>query len=319
MRFLRWVLLGSLCCLSATAWADDALAWLQRMSQAARSLNYSGVFVYQTGKRSESSRITHFVDANGEHERLEALDGTPREVLRHDEEVQCFWPADKVEVLERVSKEHFPGTFSAKASVLGDYYNVRLGAVARIAGRDAQIVMLEPRDDMRYGHQFWADLATGLLLKARMQDDVGQVVEQFAFSEIAQGIPFDRERIKPRTTVTREWAVFDARGTELRSADVPWNVRLLPTGYRVVSQTRRQLHKEGPETLHLLLTDGLASISVFIDQIPPGTKLTDLGEAKNGATGIYRRVVGDSLVTVVGEVPAPAIRRVAESVEMKKK
>ncbi|WP_026259008.1 MucB/RseB C-terminal domain-containing protein [Uliginosibacterium gangwonense] len=320
MKLLRCVAVALvLSGLSSLAVAEDAVAWLQRMSQAARNLNYSGVFVYQSGKRSELSRITHFVDANGEHERLEALDGPPREVLRNNDEVQCFFPADKVMVLERASKDRFPGTLSGKASVLGDYYNVRLGPVVRVAGRDAQMVILEPRDDMRYGHQFWADLTTGLLLKARMVDDAGQVVEQFSFSEIAQGIPFDHERIKVHANAGADWQVLDARGNELRPGDLAWLMRSLPIGYRMVSLTRRLLRKDGPDTLHLMFSDGLANVSVFIEPIPPGAKLGDVGSAKVGSTSIYRKVVNEHLITVLGEVPAAAIRRVADGVETKKK
>jgi len=302
----------------SSAMAQDALSWLQRMNNAARDLNYTGVFLYQTGGRSELSRISHFVDANGEHERLEVLDGTPREILRNNQEVQCFLPADKVVVIDRASVGRFPGSLATKASALGDYYNVHLGAVVRVAGREAQSVLLEPRDDMRYGHQFWADLATGLLLKAKMVNDSGQVIEQFAFTEISQGIPFERDKIKPRTAVTNTWQVLDARGSELRPDELPWVLRSLPVGYRPVSLTRRLMRKDGPDTLHLMLTDGLANISVFIEPHSSGGKV-EQGASGVGATGIFRKIVSDHLVTVLGEVPTAAIRRVADSLEARKK
>jgi hypothetical protein len=63
------------CC---SAGAGDPISWLGRISNAAHKLNYTGSFTYQSGKNIETSRIAHFVDANGdEHERLEALDGSP--------------------------------------------------------------------------------------------------------------------------------------------------------------------------------------------------------------------------------------------------
>lgn len=320
MRVARILLLiGWSCCLCSVALGQDALSWLQRMSTAARNLNYSGVFLYQTGVRTELSRITHFVDAAGEHERLETLDGTPREVLRNNDEVQCFLPADKVVVIDRASSGRFPGSLATKATTLGDYYNVRLGAVVRVAGRDTQTVLLEPRDDMRYGHQFWADLATGLLLKARMVNDRGQVIEQFAFTEIAQSIPFERERIKPRTVVSEAWQVLDARGNELRVEELPWALRGLPVGYRPVALNKRVMRKDGHDTLHLTLTDGLANISVFIEPQSSQAGIPEPGVSAVGATSIMRRIVSHHLVTVLGEVPEAAIRRVAEGVEPKKK
>lgn len=320
MSVARFLLLwGLFWSLSATAFGQEALSWLQRMNVAARNLNYAGVFMYQTGSRTELSRITHFVDATGEHEKLETLDGTPREVLRKNDEVQCFLPADKVVVIDRASSGRFPGSLATKATALGDYYNVRLGAVVRVAGRDTQTVLLEPRDDMRYGHQFWADRATGLLLKARMVDDKGQVVEQFAFTEITQSIPFERERIKPRTVVSEAWQVLDARGSELRVDELPWILRGLPIGYRPVSLNKRVMRKDGHDTLHLTLTDGLANISVFIEPQPPTAATPEPAVNVAGATHILRRVVSNHLVTVLGEVPEAAIRRVADGVEPKKK
>ena len=320
MSIIRLVLFLLCCWVTPLAWSQDAQGWLQRMSQAARNLNYSGVFVYQSGGRSESSRISHWTDASGEHERLEALDGTPREVLRNNEEVQSFFPASKLVVIDRAAKERFPRALASKGSALADYYNIRLGGIVRVVARDAQLVYLEPRDDMRYGHQFWADLETGLLLTARMQGEGGQVVEQFAFTEIMLGVLPERERLKPRNFGAGEWKVVDARGSELRIEDLPWNLKALPMGYRPVALSQRVMRKEGPEVLHLVLSDGLASISVFIEPLSR-TKGVNLDQkpAGTGATGIFRRVVGEHLVTVIGEAPLLAIRRVAEALEARNK
>src|SRR5512138_2857327 len=60
----------------------DAMAWLKKMAAASRQLNYSGTFTYQHGRQMESSQIVHVVDAGGEHEKLQTLDGPPREFIR---------------------------------------------------------------------------------------------------------------------------------------------------------------------------------------------------------------------------------------------
>lgn len=320
MKAAKLILACAICCFASFAVAQDALGWLQRMNHAARNLNYAGVFVYQSGGRSESSRISHWVDANGEHERLEALDGTPREVLRNNEEVQSFLPANKILVVDRAARGRFPGTLTSRTSGLADYYNVRLGGRVRVAARDAQLVYLDPRDDMRYGHQFWADVETGLLIRARMLGDGGQVIEQFAFTEIVLDPAIDRERVKPHTVVAADWKVFDARGSELRIEDLPWVLKTLPIGFRPVSLVQRVMRKGGPETLHLVLSDGLASISVFIEPLQKDKSAnSEQGAAGVGSTGIFRRVANDHLVTVMGEVPMAAIRRVADGLEARRK
>jgi len=89
--------------------AGDGAVWLSRMMNAAQRLSYSGTFVYQSGTHSETSRVVRIVDAAGERERLEVLDGSPREVVRVNDEVRCYLPDDRRVVIERRSaRRAFP-------------------------------------------------------------------------------------------------------------------------------------------------------------------------------------------------------------------
>ena len=136
--------------LAAPAYGDqhgDALAWLQKMAAAAQRLNYTGTFTYQSGGNSETSRITHLVDAAGEQEKLEVLDGSPREVVRSNDEVKCFLPDDKLVIVEKRGRyKTFPALLPASVSTLGEFYLIRLGDVSRVAGFDSQLILLEPKD-----------------------------------------------------------------------------------------------------------------------------------------------------------------------------
>ena len=61
---------------------DDAVYWLGRIYHATQRLSYTGTFVYQQGGHSETSRIVRRVGSRGSVEKLEALDGVPREIGR---------------------------------------------------------------------------------------------------------------------------------------------------------------------------------------------------------------------------------------------
>src|SRR5690606_41038686 len=72
-----------------------SLQLLYDIQQAARKHDYSGVFLYQQGETIQSSRLVHVIDGTGERERLEVLDGQPREYLRHNDELQSLVPERK--------------------------------------------------------------------------------------------------------------------------------------------------------------------------------------------------------------------------------
>lgn len=316
MKRLCFALLGVM--LVASARGEDAFDWLQKMNQAARTLNYTGVFVYQSRGRSETSRVMHLADAAGEHERLETLDGSPREVLRNNDEVYCYLPIERLVVVDKAGAGRFPERLVARPSALGENYLVRLGETMRVAGREAQMISLLPRDEMRYGYQMWADAATGLLLKARMMGEASEVIEQFAFTELNLGVTMDRERLRPRANTPTDWRIVNVRGVELRPEDMPWGFKSLPSGFRMTSMVRRPMHGGASEAVHAVFSDGVANVSLFIEAAAKGSVPKE-GVVNSGSTGIFRRLIGDTLITALGEVPALSLRRFAESVEPRKK
>ncbi|MGH8694324.1 MAG: sigma-E factor regulatory protein RseB domain-containing protein, partial [Burkholderiales bacterium] len=188
---------------------SEALAMLQRIADAARQLNYTGTFVYQHGDQVETSRIVHFADSSGEYEKLETLDGPRREIIRNNDEVMCYYLDAKIMRSEkRVARRTFPALLPDQLSALTVYYQIRKGEPERIAGFDSQALVLEPRDGMRYGHKFWAETNSGLLLKARMVNERHNVVEQFSFTQLAIGSGISRDMVKPSFSVSfPEWRV----------------------------------------------------------------------------------------------------------------
>jgi sigma-E factor negative regulatory protein RseB len=313
MIFIRLTALLLLSLMVSGALAEEAYLWLQRMNQSARALSYSGVFVYQSQGRTETSSVVHLVDASGEHERVETLSGVPREVIRHNEELRCFLPQERTVVTDRLMPGRQPGRLISKPAALAEFYHIRLGGLGLIAGREAQQVVLEPRDDMRYGHQLWIDIATGLLLRASLYNERSALIEQFSFLELQVSGPVDHEKLKPRSLINGEWRMIDARGVDLRPEEMEWGFRKLPPGFRNVSLLKRSVRYGEAPAVHAVLSDGLANVSVFIEAASGSLAAGLSGHANSGATGMYRRIVGDRLVTVVGEVPMQGLQRIAES------
>lgn len=309
--------------LAAPAYGDqhgDALAWLQKMAAAAQKLNYTGTFTYQSGDSSETSRITHLVDASGEQERLEVLDGSPREVVRSNDEVKCFLPDDKVVIVEkRGQHKAFPALLPASVGSLGEHYHIRKGDVSRVAGLDSQLVTLEPKDSLRYGHHLWADIASGLILKARTVNERNETIEQFVFNQLQINGVIDRATLKPKFDAEgKAWRVHNARASQSLSAGGEWLFKTQLPGFKKSAGMRRQARQEGgAETTHFVFTDGLASISVFIE--PLMDQKAEKATYSVGAINVYKRVAGKHLLTVLGEVPMATLMRLGDGMELRKK
>lgn len=299
----------------------DAMYWLQRVATAAQKLNYSGTFVYQSGSRTETSRIAHRVEGGREVERIEALDGSPREVIRNDDEVKCFLPEDRLLIIERRSpRRAFPALLPTGFGALSDHYVLRKGPAGRVAGLESQVIVVEPKDEFRYGHQFWIDSQSGLLLKAVLLDERGEVLETFSFTEIRIGGPVAPETLASRfDKSTAEWQVRHARANEARSESSGWILRSPLPGFRKVSEMKRQSGAGEPEGTHMVFSDGLAAVSVFIDTLPPGKASPQTGRFSLGAINVHKRIVGEHLLVVMGDVPPVALKRIADGIEPRRK
>lgn len=299
------------------ALAEDGLSLLQHIAQGSRQLTYSGTFVYRSGGKLDTSRIAHALVNGFEVERIEALDGSPRELLRVGGEVKCYFPDEKLVIVEsRARQNRFPALLPKGLGSLPEFYQIRGGEQGRVAGLASRAVLLQPRDDLRYGHEFWMDVATGLLLKATLLGEHGDALESFAFTQVKIGGPLDAEALKPRYRGDGV-RVQEVRATVARPEDMGWNFRVMLPGFRQVAAMKRQTAPGSPESLHVVFSDGLASISVFIET--GGSAETAEPLSAVGPVNVYRRQLGDYRVLVMGEVPAVAVRRLGDGIEQRRK
>ena len=314
MRILALLLLA----LSAQmARADgDALSWLARIHVATQKLSYTGTFVYRSGEQSETSRIVHVVGRNGTRERLETLDGHPREIVRSGDEVKCYLPESMtIKVDTQTDHKVFPSFMPESLQDIAEHYDVRTGAIERIAGYDCQTIVLLPKDKLRYGRRLWADAKTGMLLKSQILNDRNEPIEQFTFTQISIGGKIDHNQLKSRLLAkSRDWHVEQSGAISASLAASGWTINPELPGFRKVTEMKRTQGGSN-EVGHVVYSDGLAAVSVFIEPIAGKTSLPPAGLSRQGAINIYSRQVADNLVTVVGEAPGDSVRKLAESVE----
>jgi sigma-E factor negative regulatory protein RseB len=306
----------------------EAQSWLKKIQSAAQKLNYSGTFVYQQGNQMRTSRITHLLEGRNEIEKLEILDGKPREYIRTNDEIVCYVPEAKTLLVEkRITHDIFPAILAANSSDLTESYDVLKGETGRVAGHESQAIVLEPKDSLRYGYKLWAEKSTGLLLRAQTLNEKNEVVEQIAFTQIAIG-GIDRSRVKPSFSNTSGWRVENSVMSQTSLSG--WTVKSIPPGFRKIREVKRMVTDTAAphpaasvvappqhrEVSQMVFSDGLAAISVFIE---PGTHSRTEGSMQQGALNIVGKRQGDFWLTIVGEVPAAAIKQVANSIEFKPK
>ncbi len=308
--------------------ADNGIALLQRVAQTAMSLSYSGVFVYRSGEREETSRIAHSVADGRELERIEVLDGSAREVIRDGKEVKCYLPNENRVIIERQASVQptvrgFPALVPAGLAGLEQNYAVRVGGIARVADTACQSLVLEPRDALRYGHQLWIEPNSGLLLKAGLVNKQGQVLESFTFTQVSIGSTFARQQLIP-SAESQLGRVQKIQSSEPRAGEMKWTIENLPAGFRVskVMMRRAVNTSNTPNTpsmpsaqdvVHIVISDGLAAVSVFIEAAAANKPSEAI--QPSGAMSFYSRQIGDHRAIVMGEVPLVTVKLIGDAIE----
>jgi sigma-E factor negative regulatory protein RseB len=299
---------------ASPALAQETLSWLVRAADAARTQNYVGTIVYQHGSLVETSRLVHRSEAGAESEKLVNLDGPTREVIRSESEVRCYYPDARILRIEpRTFRNAFPALSAQQQKALTDYYAVRKDDVERVAGFDTQAWVFHPKDRFRYRQKFWVDANTGLLLKVRIFNERNETVEQFAFTDLTIGGNIDREMVRPTWTGTpQDWQVQQLAPGRIESKDTAWEVTRLPPGFAKTGEGFRTLHGKREPVAHLVYSDGLVTVSVFVEAASSAPRA--FGHAQIGGVNVFVRQLDDSVVTVLGEAPGATVRQIANSV-----
>jgi len=300
--------------------SDDPQQSLDRMARAAQTLNYDGIFVYRNGATIQSMRIIHRFGADGERERLVALSGAAREVIRDRDRVTCILPDRQSVVVTKSRPRTFPySTLFDTDSEFARFYALSVGPGERIAGRYTRLVSVDPYDRFRYAYRLWMDRDTGLLLKSELLDGRGDIVEQLVYTSITLPAEIPDELLEPEisgagyTWYNGDQAEVTAASVSGVGADADWYPGWLPDGFELHDRASDPIFANRDAVVHLAFSDGLASVSVFIERLDAASAPLD-GLDSVGAVNAYGSMVDDIQITVVGEVPAATVERIAASI-----
>ncbi len=293
---------------------DEARQWLDRMATAAHTLDYEGTFVYQHSGQLQAVRLLHSAADGVERERMVTLSGPSREVVRDAGSVTCIIPDSNSMAVDHAGPERpLPLAIAPNVDRIAGNYSLSLGGIDRVADREAIELLVQPHDKLRYGLELWVDTQSGLMLKSRLIDPSSEVVEQVLFTELTVEDRLPPERLKPQTSgrgLTWQTASEDGQRP---AYEAQWEATQLPQGFTLDVRRRHNMPGVGPAVEHMVFSDGLASVSAFIEPHRVGSN-PFLGSTRMGAVNAYARIVGDHRVTVVGEVPVATVELIGRGI-----
>ena len=312
---------------AASAATDGQLqvqTWLVRIQEAAGKRNFQGTFVVSGGGAVSSARIAHFYVGSQQYERIESLDGQARHVFRHNDVVQTVWPGNRVAVIEQtLLPRAFPAVLQAGDDRIAEFYELRPQAPGRVAGHEADVLLVQPRDKLRFGYRLWSERTTGLLLRADVLGEGDEVLETSAFSEVTIGIKPQPDSVLQPMRRLDGFRVLRPQLQAVQLEDEGWSLSKVVPGFRLVSGVKRPMGASGAEAdpqahavLQVIYSDGLTHVSIFIEPYSPQRHLREM-RASLGATQTLMRRNGDWWITLVGDVPPATLKKFAGALERK--
>lgn len=298
--------------------AEEAKQWLERMIQATHALNYEGTFVYVQGPHVEAMRVVHGGGPENERQRLFSLNGAPREILLANDKVTCVLPKQHATFVDDgYQRSRFPLSIPRELGRLESHYDFAVLGDDRIAGLEARVVAIQPRDAWRFGYRLWLDRQNGMLLRSVLLDDKDYPIEQLMFTDLQVKPQIDETAFGSSLLPGEAVLSTPTEGAQL-PAGVPvahsaWSVLQLPVGFVKVSHNRFAGVSGRQPTEHMVFADGLATVSVFLERLDGAAPLLQ-GASQLGSMNAFGTKVADYQVLVVGEVPAATVEHIAASV-----
>ncbi len=306
---------------AASGFGPDARAWLQRIHTAARQRNYQGTLVVSADGQMSSLRMAHFCEGQQCFERVDMLDGQPQRIYRHNEQVLTLWPAAKLARFEqRDPVALFPAVLSGSEEQLFDRYDMIAQGGERVAGLDAAVFLLRPRDGHRFAQRLWADQNSGLLLRADVLSADGRVLETAAFTEVTIGIKPAPDSVTAPMKKLDGYRVVRTAPQRTGLEAEGWRLAIPVAGFKQVSCVKRSLNAAGDtpasasgsaDVLQTIFSDGLTHVSVFVE--PLHVDRHRAGAGAFGATHTLMQPLGSFWITVVGDVPMTTLKQFADA------
>jgi sigma-E factor negative regulatory protein RseB len=300
----------------------EARKWLARMHAAAHERNYQGTLVFSADGTLSSARVAHFSEGKDSYERVEALDGRMQQTFRHNDRVYTLWPQSRVAVVE----ERDPRQASLRAVIeprAEEQYELREQGSEHVAGREARVLLLVPRDDNRFAQRLWIDSRTGLMLRSDVLGPRQQVLESSAFSQVDIDVkPRPQSVLQPMRHL-EGWRQVRPAQTPATLEHEGWALNGVVPGFRLSSSNRRSLDaadggKPVASVLQAVFSDGLSHVSLFIEARDHARHKQPL-LTQVGATHTLMQAHGSEWwVTAMGDVPAHTLKQFHQALERRR-
>jgi sigma-E factor negative regulatory protein RseB len=308
----------------ASASASDAKSindWLLRMHESSKRRAYIGTYVVSSGGSMSAAKIWHLCEGNQQIERVETLTGAPRTIFRHNDKVVTFMPEQKVVRTEkRESIATFPDLIQSADGQIADFYTLKADGVERIAGLESDVVVLLPKDNLRYGYRVWTEQKRGLVVKLQTLDAGGQVLEQAAFSELQLDASVKMDKLMQMMGKVDGYRAEQPALVKTTASAQGWVLKAPVAGFKPMSCYKRPAgsgNASGDEPMQWIFSDGLASVSLFVEPFDRQRHDKETSMLM-GATQSMSKQLGAYWLTVMGEVPAATLRLFASGLERKK-
>lgn len=300
-------------------------SWLMRTHDASRQRAYAGTFVVSTGSDMASAKIWHVCEGAQQMERVESLSGKPRSTFRRNNQVVTFFPDAKIAIEEtRDSMGAYPNLLKTNDAGIDEFYQLKLQGHERIAGFEADVVQLAPKDNLRYGYRVWSEKRTGLVLQLQTLDLDGRVIEQVAFSELQLDASVSMARLSQMMGNTEGYRVVHPDVQPVNANTQGWVLRKTVPGFKPMGCYKRpagdavEAAGRADGTLQWIFSDGLATVSLFAESFDPSRHGPDGTTDRRGATHVLTRRINQWWVIAVGEVPLSTLQVFAQGLEQKK-
>jgi len=302
--------------------SPEARKWLARIQAAAHERNYQGTLVFSADGALSSARVAHFSEGGQSYERVEVLDGRMQQTFRHNDLVFTLWPQARVAVVE----ERDPRQASLRPVIeprAEAQYELREQGHEHVAGREAQILLLSPRDDKRFAQRLWIDSRSGLVLRADVLGARQQVLESSAFSQVEIDIkPKPQSVLKPMQHLDGYRKVRPAQAATTLDQE-GWALGAVAPGFQLIHCARRTLDPvEGgaasASVIQAVFFDGLTPVSMFIEPLDRARHTRPLQTVVGATHSLMQPRSGDWWVTAVGDVPAATLNQFHQALERRR-
>lgn len=297
---------------SANASADvSSGALLQQMNLASQSLNYELSFVSINKSGVESLRYRH-VRQNGQPlAELLQMDGPRRAVVQRGNEISYFEPGlDPFTLNGDYIVDSLPSLVYTDFKRLAPYYDFISVGRTRIADRMCDVIRVVARDGTRYSYIVWIDSDSKLPMRVDLLDRDGETLEQFRVIAVTTGDEVSgtmqnlaKANLPPQLSVPTGGKV-----------NFNWTVGWVPQGFKEISNSRRTLPSVDSPVESRLYSDGLFSFSINISRASANSSEQML---RTGRRTVSTTVRNQAEVTIVGELPPPTAKRVADGIQFK--